>query len=93
MAKIEKLFGSGDLFGIEVSIESLGSGEIVVYSDELTPEQRERIEEALGEVTYQPPWAGRQLDGGSDCYLVETHLDKATTSECPKQEIIRRLGG
>jgi hypothetical protein len=52
MAKVEELFGSGDLLGVEVSIES-GTGKIVVYSDELTVGQRERIEEAIGPVTYQ----------------------------------------
>lgn len=51
MAKIEELFASGDLLGVEVSIDSL-TGEIVVYSDDLTPDQQQRIEEVLGGVTY-----------------------------------------
>ena len=51
MEKIEELFGSGDLLGVELSIDSL-TGEIVVYSDDLTPDQKQRIEEAIGEVTY-----------------------------------------
>ncbi len=52
MAKIEQLFGSGDLFGVEVSLHP--SGDIHVYSLDLTPEQKQRIEETLGEVTYGP---------------------------------------
>jgi len=52
MAKIGQLFGSGDLFGVEVSLHP--SGDIAVYSLDLTPEQKQRIEETLGEVTYHP---------------------------------------
>ncbi len=51
MAKVEQLFVSGDLLGVELSIEA-GTGEIVVYYDDLTPDQQQRTEEALGKVTY-----------------------------------------
>ena len=64
-SKVEELFGSGgDLHGVEVSIDSL-TGEIAVYSDELTPSQRDRIEESLGEVTYKPNFKRRlRLNAG-----------------------------
>ena len=52
MAKIEQLFGAGDLLGVEVSIDSL-TGEIVVYSQDLTLSQRTRIETVVGAVTYK----------------------------------------
>ena len=52
MAKIEQLFDSGDLFGVQVSLHP--PGDIHVYSLDLTPEQKQRIEETLGEVTYGP---------------------------------------
>jgi hypothetical protein len=58
MARVEELFGSGDLLGVEVSIDSI-TNEIVIYSDELTLSQKERIEETLGDVTYY-----RDIRGG-----------------------------
>ena len=64
MAKIEELFGAGDLLGVEVSIDSL-TGEIVIYSDQLTLNQSSRIEKALGEVTYQSEIPGPNGDDPS----------------------------
>ena len=73
--KIEELFGRGELHGTEASIDSL-TGDVVVYSTELTAAQRQRVEEALGSVTYQPaikhlrsPDAGRVVEELSETDL------------------------
>ncbi|MGI9609397.1 MAG: hypothetical protein ACR2NL_03785 [Acidimicrobiia bacterium] len=88
MARIEELFGSGDLLGVELSIDV--TGEVVIFSDELTPEQKQRIEDAIGEVTYSGPVSSRgDVLDNTDCSFDETQWDEDNIRSCQLEWIER----